>query len=236
MSGAAVAPLPGGAAAFAVVPVVDEAAAIAGLVGDLLDAGLAGVVVVDGGSRDDTVRLAGDAGAAVVVEPRRGYGRAMFAGVAAARRAGAELLVFLDGNGSVGAGQALEVLAPVAGGAADLAVGCRPADRLRLMQRAGNRLAVEVIARSHGVRYADIGSVRAIAAAALDDLGLDQAGYGWPLQLHIRAAARGLRIHQVPIALAPRRSRSKVSGTLRGRLGASAVFVRLLATECAPWR
>jgi glycosyltransferase involved in cell wall biosynthesis len=215
----------------AVVPVLGEAAAIGALVAELYAAGFDGAIVVDGGSRDDTAARARAAGAEVVVEPRRGYGRALMAGIAAARRRGAHTLTFLDGNGTVAGAQAAQVLAPVARGDADLAIGCRSPAGLRPLQRLGNRLAIEVIERAHGVRYADIGSVRAITTAALDALAPDEPAYGWPLQLQLRAAAARLRIAQVPVALRPRRSRSKISGSLRGRLGASTTFLRLLAGQ-----
>ncbi|HTM18899.1 MAG TPA: glycosyltransferase [Kofleriaceae bacterium] len=219
---------------FAVVPVLDEAAAVGALIGELRASWFDGVIVVDGGSHDDTAARARAAGAEVVVEPRRGYGRALMAGIAAARWQGARTLTFVDGNGTVSGADAGRVLAPVACGDADLAVGCRAGAGLRWLQRLGNRLAIEIIERAHGVRYADIGSVRAISMAALDRLAPDEPAYGWPLQLMMRAAAGRLRIEQVPIALRPRRSRSKISGTVRGTLGASATFVRLLAGEWRP--
>lgn len=217
---------------YAVIPVMNEAAAIGELLAGLRAAGFDGAVVVDGGSRDGTAQIARERGAEVVVEARRGYGRAVMHGAAIAVQRGAGAIAFADGNGSVDAATVARVIDPVVRGHADVAIGCRDGTDLRPLQRFGNRLAVEVIARTRGVRYTDIGSVRAIAAPALAALDLDEPTYGWPLQLQVRAAARGLRIHQVPIALRPRRSASKVSGTLRGRVGASVAFLRVLASEC----
>ncbi len=218
--------------AFAVIPVLDEAAAIGPLVEGLLEGAFAGVVVVDGGSCDGTPELARAAGATVVFERKRGYGRAMMTGTATAQTLGAEIITFLDGNGSVRPDQAAAVLEPAATGRADVVIGCREGAALRSLQRIGNRLAVEIIARAHGTRYDDVGSVRSVSVDALSRLGLDELSYGWPLQLQVRAAARGLRIEQVAIALSPRLSRSKVSGTMRGRVGATAAFLRVLASEC----
>jgi len=218
---------------YAVIPVMNEAAAIGELVAGLRAAGFDGVVVVDGSSRDGTADIARSRGAVVVVETRRGYGRAVMNGAAIAVQRGAGAIAFADGNGSVDAETVARVVDPVVRGKADVAIGCRDGADLRPLQRFGNRLAVEIIARTRGVRYTDIGSVRAIAVPALAVLDLDEPTYGWPLQLQVRAAARGLRIRQVPIALRPRQSQSKVSGTLRGRLGASVAFLRVLAAECA---
>src|SRR5690348_4310288 len=73
-----------------VLPCLDEADAIAECVlrafAALEAGGLSGeVIVVDNGSQDDSAALARAAGATVVHEPRRGYGRALRSGFTAAR-------------------------------------------------------------------------------------------------------------------------------------------------------
>ena len=90
-------PLPPGAAVAVVIPVLDEASALPGVLAELLVARVGEVVVVDGGSRDGTPELARAGGARVIVEPRRGYGRACAAGVGATD---APIIAFLDGDGS----------------------------------------------------------------------------------------------------------------------------------------
>ena len=70
----------------AVIPCLGEEDAIGAVVASVLAQGVAEVIVVDGASRDRTVERATAAGARVVVEPRRGYGRAVQAGLAAVRR------------------------------------------------------------------------------------------------------------------------------------------------------
>lgn len=215
----------------AVVPVLCERAAIAEVVrglGGVVDA----VVVVDGGSTDGTAELARAAGADVIVERARGYGLAVARGVAAAR---ADAYAIIDGNGTVAVDDAARLVTRVRDGSADLALGVRAPHHLRPAQRAGNRLAAEVIARRFAVRYADIAPVRVITDAALRRLAIDDTGYGWPVQLLARAAARGLRIAQLPLHPLPRLGRSKVSGTARGTVGAGLAFVRVLARECLPW-
>jgi len=225
---------------YAVIPALNERDAIAWLIDGLSPAVCDGVVVADGGSQDGTCEAARAAGATVVVERRRGYGRAVSTGIAAAREAGADVVAVVDGNGTISPECVADIVAPLRAGSADLAVGIRlpGAGRLRAHQRFGNRLAVEMIARTLGVRYRDVASVRAIRTDALDVLGVDDAGYGWPLQLLARAASAGLRIAQIDVSLLPRQSRSKVSGTVRGTVGAAMAFGRVLLAECvvAPLR
>ena len=69
----------------AIIPCLDEETAIGQVVSAVLAHDVSEVIVVDGGSRDRTVERAGAAGARVIVEPRRGYGRAIQAGIAAVR-------------------------------------------------------------------------------------------------------------------------------------------------------
>ena len=216
----------------AVIAAFDERQAIADAVAAAPAEIFERVIVVDGGSRDGTPILARQAGAEVIEERRRGYGLAMSRGAAAAIGHGAEALVFFDGNGSVRAEDVRRVLEPVSAGDADLAIGSRELATLRPLQRQGNRLATHVIARAHGCLFRDVGAIRAVTADGLARLELDEMGYGWPLQLMVRAAARGLRTADIPVTMGARRGRSKVSGTIRGNLGASLTFLRILATEC----
>ena len=82
-----------------IIPALDEAEVIGGLVArvprDVVDE----IIVVDNGSSDATAPEAAPAGARVVGEPRRGYGSACWAGVGALA-ADAEIAVFMDGDGS----------------------------------------------------------------------------------------------------------------------------------------
>ena len=82
-----------------VIPCLDEEAAIGACVAAVRAHGVGEVIVVDGGSADRTAERAAQAGARVVVERRRGYGRAMLAGLAAIAP-NASIILFIDGDGS----------------------------------------------------------------------------------------------------------------------------------------
>src|SRR5690349_20779099 len=105
-----------------IIPALDEAACIAPLLAELPPGLVQQVVVVDNGSTDDTAGAARQAGAQVVGEPRRGYGYACAAGVAAAS---GEVLAFMDGDGSFVPGELNDLLAPILHNQADMALGTR---------------------------------------------------------------------------------------------------------------
>jgi glycosyltransferase involved in cell wall biosynthesis len=217
-----------------VIPCFNEEMAIGPLVADLLAAGLDEAIVVDGGSTDRTVARAEAAGAKVVVEARRGYGRACAAGVAAAR-SDAGILMFIDGDGSDDPRFAPAIAGPVWRGEADFVIGTR----LRGAREPGSLTAQQILAAwlagllirlAYGVRYTDMSPYRAIRPATLKSLGMSETTYGWNLEMQMRAAAARLRILELPVGCRARRGgTSKVSGNLAAAVPAAIVIVRPFA-------
>lgn len=206
----------------AIVPALDEERAIGLVVADLLP--LADeVIVVDNGSRDGTAAAAAAAGARVVAEPRRGYGQACLAGIAAAPAA--DVIVFVDGDRSDHPEQLPALLAPIRSGAADLVIGSRRLGRAAAGSHPwhavlGTRLCVGLMNALVGTRATDLGPFRAITAAALASLDMRDRDYGWTVEMQVKARRAGLRVVEVPVDYRPRIGKSKVSGTLRGTIGA----------------
>jgi glycosyltransferase involved in cell wall biosynthesis len=201
---------------------------------ELPRSGVRTVVVVDNGSSDDTAAVARAAGATVVSEPRRGYGAACLAGLAHLRAHPPEAVVFLDADASDDPAQLPEVLAPLIEGRADLVIGSRvrgghAPGSLTLAQVLGNRLAVALLGLLFGVRYTDLGPFRAIRWSALEALGMRDRGYGWTVEMQARAARAGLRAVEVPVRYRRRIGRSKISGTVRGAVGAGSKIVFTIA-------
>lgn len=218
----------------AIIPALDEEAAIGGVVASIPRPPIREVIVVDNGSQDGTARAAADAGARVVSEPRRGYGAACLRGIEALSP-DAEIVVFLDGDGSDDPADLEALLAPLLEDRADLVVGSRARgakERGSLLpaQRFGNAIACAWLRARFGIPATDIGPFRAIRAGALRDLGMRDRGYGWTLEMQLRSGRRGLRIAEVPVRHRRRAAgRSKVSGTIRGTAGAAAkILGRLL--------
>ncbi len=218
--------------AVAVIPTRDEEATIAAVVSAIPRSVVSEVIVVDNGSRDRTAEHARSADAKVVSEPLAGYGAACLAGIAAARAAGAEIIVLLDGDGSDPAELAGSLCAPIASGQADLVLGVRSADQcepgaLTWQQRFGNALALFLLRHRIGARYTDLPPFKAISRAALDRLDPCDRGYGFTIELLIGAHEHDLRVVEVAVPCRRRRGGvSKVSGTVRGTLGAG---VRILS-------
>jgi len=152
----------------AVVPALDEASSIAGVVENLREqeaVALHRILVVDNGSNDETGEIAGRAGASVVREERRGYGRACYAGVLIAEEA--DVIVLLDGDGSDDPEDLSHLVRPVLAGEADLVIGSRSLGTrepgsMSPQQVFGNRLTAALIRLLYGVKVSDMGPFRAI--------------------------------------------------------------------------
>lgn len=208
----------------AIVPALNEEAAI-GLVLDEIPRVVDETIVVDNGSRDGTAAVARKHGARVVHEPRRGYGQACLAGIAAAPAA--DVLVFLDADHSDFPGQALDVLAPILAGEADLVIGSRQLGRRAQGAHPwhavlGTRACVFLMNALIGTRASDLGPFRAIRAEALRRLDMRDRNFGWTVEMQVKAQRAGLRVVEVPVDYRPRVGRSKISGTLSGSVRAGA--------------
>lgn len=212
-----------------IIPALNEEKAIAKVLA-AIPAWVDGVIVVDNGSTDQTAAIAQRLGAQVVWQPLRGYGAACLAGIAAVSNA--DILVFLDGDFSDHPEQMDRLVGPIARGDADLVIGsrvqgCRQRGALTLQQRCGNALACLLIRTLWGHRYTDLGPFRAVRSAALGCLRMDDQTYGWTIQMQIRAIRAGLRVLDAPVDYRQRIGRSKISGTMRGVIGAS---IKILST------
>ena len=221
-----------------IIPALNEEAAIAQVVTAVPRDIVSQVIVVDNGSTDRTADIARIAGATVVPQPERGYGAACHAGVMASE--GADVLVFLDGDGSDVPQEIRLILGPIVQDRADLVIGSRLAGQREpgaMPPHAlfGNWLASKVLRLLYRVRITDLGSFRAIRRAVLLDLGMQERTFGWPVEMIAKAARRGYRIVEVPVTHRRRVGRSKVAGTLKGSvLAAYHIFATVF--RYARWR
>ena len=177
------------------------------------------LIVVDNGSTDSTAEVARSEGARVVFEPRRGYGSACLAGINALKRT--HIVVFLDADFSDHPNEMERLIEPIVDGRAEMVIGSRVmGDRergaLSPLARWGNWFACLMIRLFWGVEYTDLGPFRAITYQGLKRLRMRDANYGWPVEMQIKAALKGLRGMEVPVSYRRRTGTSKISGTLKG--------------------
>jgi glycosyltransferase involved in cell wall biosynthesis len=222
-----------------IIPCLNEAETIGAVVREVLAQGIADVVVVDNGSTDDTGNVAREAGARVIAQPARGYGRACAAGVATIGDP-RTILCFMDGDGSDVPTLIPDLVAPIMDGRADFVLGSRLRGRrekgsLSPQQILAGRLAGMLLRLAYGVRFTDMSPLRAIRADRLAALDMRETTYGWNLEMQMRAAASGLRCLELPADHRCRRGgESKVSGNLAAGVSAAwkitTTFARLAAT------
>ncbi len=215
------------------IPALNEAASLPAVLRDLPP--VHRVVVVDNGSTDDTAHVASAHGAQVVVEPRRGYGTAVLAGMAAMQADPPSVLVILDADHADLPELLGRLVQPIADDQADIVLSdrSRTAERgsLTLTQRLGNGLATRLIHRVCGHRYADMGPFRAIRWRALMEMHMEDPTWGWNVEMQLKSVHHGMRILEIRTPYRRRYGgRSKISGSLRGAARAGARILR------AVWR
>lgn len=175
-------------------------------------------IVVDNGSTDGSGDLARELGATVLLEGQPGFGAACWAGLQAAT---ADVVCFMDCDGSLDPQDLVRVLAPLHDGA-DLVLGARRAERgaWPLHARFANRYLASAVRRRFGWAVTDLGPMRAARREAILALGMQDRRSGWPLEMVLRAGRAGWRGVEVPVPYLRRHGRSKVTGTVRGTLRA----------------
>jgi len=225
-----------GAPVAVVIPALDEERSIGGVLRNIPAPYRRRMVVVDNGSRDGTARVAREAGAQVVAEPRRGYGAACLAGLAALAADPPRAVVFLDADSSDDPAEMPRVVGPVLAGEADLVIGsrvlgARERGALTPHARFGNAFATFLIRSLYGVRFTDLGPFRAVSWNALARMRMEDQDYGWTVEMQVRAARLGLVVREVPVSYRRRIGKSKISGTVRGTVGAGKKILWVIFRE-----
>lgn len=223
-----------------IIPALNEEATIGRVVAELRERGFRQILVVDNGSSDRTACRARLAGAMVVREPRHGYGRACWTALQHLP-AETEWILFCDADGSSDLRDLERMLSAAA--YAEFVLGERRTNltnraALTAPQRFGNALATTLIRWGWAHRYVDLGPLRLIRREALERIGMRDRGFGWTVEMQVRAIEVGLRVREVPVRYRPRRGgKSKISGTVKGTLQAGVVIIatigRLFLSEAS---
>jgi hypothetical protein len=192
------------------------------------------VVVVDNASTDRTAEVARARGVSVLVEPMPGYGAACLRGVEYLKARQPDVVVFLDADFSDHPEELPRLLDPIARDGADLVIGSRVRGQrergaLLPQARAGNWLATRLLRLLYGGRFTDLGPFRSIRFGPLVDLGMADRGFGWTVEMQVKALQAGLRTAEVPVSYRRRVGVSKITGTVSGTIRAGAGILWTLA-------
>lgn len=214
-----------------IIPALDEAESLGRVLRDIPADFGAEILVVDGGSQDDTVAIAKAAGARVLHEPKRGYGMACAAGVA---KASGESLIFMDADGADDPLFLPQLASPLQTGDSDLVLGSRlvggvAQGAMPWHQYVGNWLSAKLIRGLYALPVTDLSPFRAVNRQKLHTLQMQEMTYGWPTEMIVKAARNGWRIREIPVVYRPRLGgKSKISGTLRGTILATYFILRTI--------
>jgi glycosyltransferase involved in cell wall biosynthesis len=217
----------------AIIPALNEEQSIGKVLDALPRDFVDRVYVVDNGSTDQTAAVARAHGAEVLYQPERGYGAACLKGMAHLAPE-TEFVLFIDGDYSDFPEESAELLQPLFDGEVDFVLGSRTlgvSERgsLTLPQQFGNWLATTLIRGIWGYPYTDLGPFRAIRRDALDRLNMVDRNYGWTVEMQIKALQKQLSVRELPVRYRNRIGDSKVSGTVRGVVGAGTKILWTIA-------
>ncbi len=212
-----------------IIPALNEEDAISNVLDDVPE-WVDEVVVVDNGSTDDTPRVAAEKGAKVVSETERGYGSACLKGIESISNS--DIVVFLDGDYSDYPGEMKLLVDPILDGEADMVIGSRitgerGAEALTNLAIFGNKLTCSLLKLIWDQNCTDLGPFRAIRYDSLQGLMMTDRGFGWTVEMQIKAAKNELRVLEVPISYRKRIGESKISGNTISALQAG---VKIMAT------
>ncbi|MBI4066093.1 glycosyltransferase family 2 protein [Candidatus Gottesmanbacteria bacterium] len=172
------------------------------------------IIVVDNGSTDESAKRAKQAGAIVVSQPERGYGRAYRTGLAKAKGI---FLILGDSDGTYDF-RRLPLFVKKLNGGADLVIGTRLKGTIKpgampfSHRFVGTPLLTAMLNASYGTHISDAQSgMRALTKKAYTTMSLHSTGMEFASEMIVKAIYHKLAISEVPIPYYPRVGRSKLS-------------------------
>ncbi|MTI22260.1 glycosyltransferase family 2 protein [Fulvivirga sp. RKSG066] len=208
-----------------IIPAFNEQNGVGNVVreipGDLVDQ----VIVINNASTDETEKIAAEAGATVLKERTRGYGRACLKGIdyLKAQKEQPDIVVFIDADYSDYPEEMRNLIKPIVEEDYDMVIGSRALGNkqkgaMTPQQIFGNWLATSLLRLLYGVKFTDLGPFRAIKFDQLIALDMQDKTYGWTVEMQLKAAKKRLKCIEVPVNYRKRIGFSKISGTVKGTI------------------
>ena len=206
-----------------IIPAYNEELSVARVISDIPAQTVSEIIVVDNGSTDGTADAARNAGATVLHEPVKGYGKACLTGLDYIEKNSprTDIIVFMDADYSDHPDQLPDLIQPIVTQDIDLVIGSRALGErqkgsMTPQQIFGNWLATRILKYRYGAEFTDLGPFRAIRYDSLRRLKMRDQNFGWTVEMQLKAAKAGLRFTEIPVRYRKRIGTSKVSGTIRG--------------------
>ena len=210
-----------------IIPAFNEENGVGQVINEIPKTLVQEIIVVNNASTDSTEQIARKAGATVLREPIPGYGRACLKGMAYIANSvdKPDFIVFLDADYSDYPEDMHEIIKPIVEQNMDLVIGSRAlgnkeSGSMTPQQIFGNWLATRLLKLFYGVKFTDLGPFRAIRYDKLLALNMQDKTYGWTVEMQLKAAKQKLKCAEVPVRYRKRIGYSKVSGTIKGTIGA----------------
>lgn len=205
-----------------IIPAYNEAESIAKVI-ETIPKNIEEIIVVSNRSTDQTEKVAQQAGATVLSEPRMGYGYACLTGInyLKNKRLKPDIVVFLDGDFSDYPDEMPKLISPIIQEQYDFVIGARKKElrengSMTFPQIFGNWLATFLMQKMYRATFTDLGPFRAITYQKLLVLEMQDKTYGWTVEMQLKAIKHQLKYTEVPVKYRNRIGVSKVSGTLKG--------------------
>ncbi len=210
-----------------IIPAFNEENSVGKVIRDISKKIVNEIIVVNNNSNDLTSVNAFQAGATVLNEPNKGYGNACLKGLAYIKelKNKPDIVVFIDADYSDFPEEIEQLIAPILNEDYDMVIGSRALGKrergsMTPQQIFGNWLAIKLLKLLYKVNYTDLGPFRAIKYEKLLEIDMIDRTYGWTVEMQLKAAKLKLKTTEIPVKYRVRIGHSKVSGTLKGTIGA----------------
>ncbi|MBT7851134.1 MAG: glycosyltransferase family 2 protein [Formosa sp.] len=207
-----------------IIPAYNEAKSIAKVIKDL-PTFVDEIIVVNNNSTDATAKIAQEAGATVLSEPKPGYGNACLKGIEYLnqQKSDTDIVVFLDGDYSDYPEELTKIIAPIIEKNVDFVIGSRvkklrEKGAMQPQQIFGNWLATSLMRMFFKSKFTDLGPFRAIKFDTLMCLKMKDPTYGWTVEMQLKILKQRFSYEEIAVKYRNRIGVSKVSGTLKGSI------------------